>query len=192
MRRGGAKRRGGAPGWSAHAFHDPHVALHHVAGQVLGRLLVAGRVVAGERLLQARELDQDHALIQSGFVHLRRVAAHEILAARGLDRRRRELRVGLECVLVLDRVITDNPIGLGHRLFLSLVRLDAEIPDDLTESYDVAPDFTPPGAGRAPRTRRTDPQARCSRPRPPSARSAPTALSGRSPLLLRSGRAAYP
>src|SRR5712691_8525841 len=129
-----------APGWSAHSLDDPHVALHHVAGQVLERLLVAGRVVTGERLLQARELDQDHALIQPGFVYLRRVAAHEILAPRGLDRRRRELRVGLERILVLDRVITDNPIGLGHRFFLSLIRLDAEIPDDLTESRDVAPD----------------------------------------------------
>src|SRR5258706_6633765 len=76
--------RGGAPGWSAHSFDDPHVALDRVAGQVLERLLVAGDVVRGERLLHAGELDQDHPLIYPGLVYFCGIPAHQTLAARGL------------------------------------------------------------------------------------------------------------
>src|SRR5258708_788285 len=110
---------------SADALHDPHVALDRVLAQGLQRLLVARAVVRGERLLQAFELDHHHALVESLLVHLCGAAPHQIAAARGLDRRRRKLRVSRECIGIFHGVITDNPIGFGHRSFLSLVGLDS-------------------------------------------------------------------
>src|SRR5437762_2658726 len=138
LRRGGAKRRGGAAGWfsppllrrgaaegggvvrvvSAYALDDPHIALDRVA-EDLQRLLVSRAVVRRDRLLHAVELDHHGALVDPRLVHLRGVAAHEVAPARRLQSGGGDLRVGSERIGVLDRVITDYPIGLGHRSFLS-------------------------------------------------------------------------
>src|SRR6266581_6013498 len=140
LRRGGAKRRGGAAGWfsppllrrgaaegggvvrvvSAYALDDPHIALDRVA-EDLQRLLVSRAVVRRDRLLHAVELDHHGALVDPRLVHLRGVAAHEVAPARRLQSGRRDLRVSRERIGALDRVVADDPIGFGHRSFLSSV-----------------------------------------------------------------------
>src|SRR6185437_8809149 len=57
------------------AFHHPHVALAIAGAERFERLLVRGRVVTGERLIEAVELDQHHALVHAGFVGLGRLVA---------------------------------------------------------------------------------------------------------------------
>src|SRR5207248_10320525 len=76
-------------------------------------------VVRRDRLLHAVELDHHRALVDPRLVYLRGVAAHQVAPARRLQSGGGDLRVGSERIGVLDRVITDYPIGLGHRSFLS-------------------------------------------------------------------------
>ena len=63
------------------AFDHAHVALDIAGAEHFERLFVGGRVVAGERLVQAVELDQHHALVHAGLVGFGRLVADQKAAA---------------------------------------------------------------------------------------------------------------
>src|SRR5262245_7134402 len=99
------------------ALNDADVAHGTVAERAQG-FLVAGAVVAGDRLFEAGEFGDDQALLQPGFVGHARVTAAEIAHAERRERDGSELGVGGKLGGVLDLAISRDPVGFGHWRFL--------------------------------------------------------------------------
>src|SRR5262249_13721888 len=103
---------------SGSAFDDAHVAFDVAGAECLKRLLVDGRIVTGDGLVNAVELDQDHAFVYARLVNLCRVTPREKAAAGALDRRHGELGVGLPGLRIFHRTIGHDPIRLRHDVLL--------------------------------------------------------------------------
>src|SRR5262249_51701506 len=108
---------------SGSAFDDAHVAFDVAGAQRLERFLVGGRIVTGDGLVDAVELDQHHTFVHARLVDLCRVAAREKAAAGAFDRRYGELGVGLPGLRIFHRTIGHHPIGLRHNVPPLLVLL---------------------------------------------------------------------
>jgi hypothetical protein len=77
--------------------------------------LVGRTLVCGDGLLEAVELDQDHALGDSGFVCDDPAAdAGEQPPACGLDGQIGQFVVDIKPLRVCDRRVNADPVGLGH------------------------------------------------------------------------------
>src|SRR5262245_20606622 len=68
-------------------------------------------------LIDGIELDHDGALIEAGFINLRRKSAHQETSARRHEGGAADLGIGRERVRIADRAIGRDPIGFGHFLF---------------------------------------------------------------------------
>src|SRR5690349_443487 len=97
------------------ALNDADVAHGAVAERAQG-FLVAGAVVAGDRLVEAGEFGDDQPLFHPGFIGRARVAAAEIAHAERRERHGSELGIGGELRGVLDLAIGRDPVGFGHWL----------------------------------------------------------------------------
>jgi hypothetical protein len=92
---------------------DAEIALAGVV-ENFERCLVAGAVVAFDRGLDAREFDDDHALLRSSFEGDGGIAARQKLAAGSLDRRSGELGILGHRIGIGDRTIHRYPVRLRH------------------------------------------------------------------------------
>src|SRR6185437_14890676 len=99
-----------------HALHDPEIPVGRPLAEHAQRFLIARAVMTGDRVRHAGEFDHDGSQQHAALVRMRRDAAREELAARGLDRRAGELRIRRDLLGMVDRAVERNPVALCHEV----------------------------------------------------------------------------